>query len=57
MENQPEPTIEERLERVEMILGLRPQGKLLLPGEPSGPSDLRSVPGPNGSRMTVTVGD
>jgi hypothetical protein len=51
-----EPTIEERLERVEMILGLRPHGELLLPGEPGPPTDQRSVPGPNGSMMSVTVG-
>jgi hypothetical protein len=51
-----EPTIEERLARVEMLMGLRPHGKLLRPGEPGPPSCLRNVPGPSGSTMTVMVG-
>ncbi len=51
-----EPTLEERVKRLEMILGLRPHGELLLPGEPGPPTSERSVPGPNGSRMAVAVG-
>jgi hypothetical protein len=51
-----EMTIEERLKRVEMILGLRPHGNLLRPGEPGPPNCERSVNGPNGSMMTVAVG-
>ncbi len=52
-ETKQEPSIEERLYRVEMILGLRPRGDLVFTGQLT---DQRRVPGPNGSSMTVTVG-
>jgi hypothetical protein len=48
-----EPTLEERLYRVERILGLRPKGELVFTGQLT---DLRSVPGPGNSRVTVAVG-
>jgi hypothetical protein len=55
-ETRPEPTLEERLARVEMLLGLRPHGVLLLPGDPAPVTDQRVIPGPGNTRITVGVG-
>jgi hypothetical protein len=52
-EKQQDLTLEERLKRVERILGLRPHGDLVFSGQAT---VERSIPGPHGTRLTATVG-